>query len=65
MLQLTPIKNSCNYYKPLLLYFSCWIAVGAGDKGAIWAFVVPMLLVVLVRSLYIAYKCIGIIVVYI
>ena len=30
---------------------SCWIAVGAGDKGAIWAFVVPMLLVVLVRSL--------------
>ncbi len=31
--------------------FSCWIAVGAGDKGAIWAFVVPMLLVVLVRSL--------------
>ncbi|XP_064386426.1 latrophilin-like protein LAT-2 isoform X1 [Halichondria panicea] len=30
----------------------CWIAVGAGDKGAIWAFVVPMLLVVLVNIFF-------------
>ncbi|XP_064407205.1 adhesion G protein-coupled receptor L3-like isoform X2 [Halichondria panicea] len=30
----------------------CWIAVGAGDKGAIWAFVVPMLLVVLVNVFF-------------
>ncbi|XP_064407630.1 latrophilin-like protein LAT-2 isoform X2 [Halichondria panicea] len=30
----------------------CWIAIGAGDKGAIWAFVVPMLLVVLVNVFF-------------
>ncbi|XP_064402412.1 adhesion G protein-coupled receptor E3-like isoform X2 [Halichondria panicea] len=30
----------------------CWIAVGAGDKGAIWAFVVPMLLVILVNIFF-------------
>ncbi|XP_064387576.1 adhesion G protein-coupled receptor L3-like isoform X2 [Halichondria panicea] len=30
----------------------CWIAVGAGDKGAVWAFVAPMLLVVLVNIFF-------------
>ncbi|XP_064386127.1 sushi, von Willebrand factor type A, EGF and pentraxin domain-containing protein 1-like isoform X2 [Halichondria panicea] len=30
----------------------CWIAVGGGDKGAIWAFVVPMLLVVLANIFF-------------
>ncbi len=37
-------------FVPFIQSCSCWIAVGAGDKGAIWAFVVPMLLVILVRS---------------
>ena len=31
-----------------LIFCSCWIAVGDGTKGAIWAFVVPVLIVTLV-----------------
>ena len=33
----------------VFVWYSCWIAVGDASKGAIWAFVAPMLVVTVVR----------------
>ena len=43
----------CLFVHPLV--DSCWIAVGDASKGAIWAFVAPMLVVTVVRHILICH----------